>query len=86
VLFGESLGSYGTETTFGDLESMAAGADGTLLVGPPFANPIWRELVDERDTRNPLCGTWSTTTARRSCSFKTLPNCGHRGTRGKSPM
>ena len=53
VLFGESLGSYGTETTFGDLESMAAGAHGTLLVGPPFANPIWRELVDERDDRNP---------------------------------
>ena len=54
VLFGESLGSYGTETTFGDLESMAAGADGTLLVGPPFANPIWRELVDERDTGTPV--------------------------------
>ena len=54
VLFGESLGSYGTETTFGDLESMAAGADGTLLVGPPFANPIWRQLVDGRDEGTPV--------------------------------
>jgi uncharacterized membrane protein len=54
VLFGESLGSYGTETTFGDLESMAAGADGTLLVGPPFANPIWRELVDGRAAGTPV--------------------------------
>jgi Alpha/beta-hydrolase family len=34
VLFRGGLGSYGTETTFGDLESMASGADGTLLVGP----------------------------------------------------
>jgi uncharacterized membrane protein len=56
VLFGESLGSYGAETTFGDLESMAAGADGTLLVGPPFANPIWRALVSERDAGTPV---WS---------------------------
>ena len=54
VVFGESLGSYGTETTFGDLESMAAGADATLLVGPPFANPIWHELVDGRDEGTPV--------------------------------
>jgi uncharacterized membrane protein len=54
VVFGESLGSYGTETTFGDLNSMAAGADSTLLVGPPFANPIWRELVDSRDEGTPV--------------------------------
>ncbi len=56
VLFGESLGSYGTESTFGDLESMAAGSDGALLVGPPFANPIWRELVDAREEGTPV---WS---------------------------
>jgi uncharacterized membrane protein len=54
VLFGESLGSYGTETTFGDLDSMAAGADGVLLVGPPFANPIWSELVEGRDEGTPV--------------------------------
>jgi uncharacterized membrane protein len=54
VVFGESLGSYGTETTFGDLDSMAAGADGILLVGPPFANPIWRELVESRDEGTPM--------------------------------
>jgi len=54
VLFGESLGSYATETTFGSLEGMAAGADGALLVGPPFANPIWRELVDAREEGTPV--------------------------------
>ena len=54
VVFGESLGSYGTETTFGDLDSMATGADGILLVGPPFANPIWGELVNGRDEGTPV--------------------------------
>ena len=48
VLFGESLGSYGTERSHGDVRSMADGADGVLLVGPPFVNPIWRGLVADR--------------------------------------
>jgi uncharacterized membrane protein len=56
VLFGESLGSYGTETAYQDLKSMANGADGALLVGPPFVNPIWRPLVDGRDDGSPV---WS---------------------------
>ncbi|MFI5894948.1 alpha/beta hydrolase [Actinoplanes sp. NPDC051513] len=56
VLFGESLGSYGTEKSFQSLRSMADGADGALLVGPPFVNPIWRPLVDGRDRGSPV---WS---------------------------
>jgi len=47
VVFGESLGSYGTETTYRDLESVTTRTDGALLVGPPFANPIWQKLVDD---------------------------------------
>ena len=54
VLFGESLGSYGTETTFQDVAGVTAGTDGALLVGPPFANPIWRGLVDGRDQGSPV--------------------------------
>jgi uncharacterized membrane protein len=54
VLFGESLGSYGTETAYPDLASLAGGADGALLVGPPFVNPIWNQLVDERDDSSPV--------------------------------
>jgi uncharacterized membrane protein len=54
VLFGESLGSYGTETTYPSLEGMADATDGALLVGPPFANPIWQQLVRERDHGSPL--------------------------------
>ena len=48
LIFGESLGSYGTEKTFGTAERMVAGADGILLAGPTFANPIHRSLTADR--------------------------------------
>ena len=48
LIFGESLGSYGTERTFGSAERMVAGADGILLEGPMFANPVHRELTAGR--------------------------------------
>jgi uncharacterized membrane protein len=48
LIFGESLGTYGTEKTFGTAERMVAGADGILLEGPTFANPIHRRLTDAR--------------------------------------
>jgi uncharacterized membrane protein len=54
LLFGESLGSYGTETSQGNLAALSGGADGTLLVGPPFANPIWRDLVAGRESGTPV--------------------------------
>jgi uncharacterized membrane protein len=54
VLFGESLGSYGTESAYPDLASMASGADAALLVGPPFVNPIRRPLVEGRDPGTPV--------------------------------
>ena len=48
LIFGESLGTYGTEKTFGSAEKMVAGADGILLEGPTFANPIHRQLTAGR--------------------------------------
>jgi uncharacterized membrane protein len=54
LLFGESLGSYGTENAFGDLPEMVHTADGVLLVGPPFANPIRQELIEGRAAGSPL--------------------------------
>jgi uncharacterized membrane protein len=54
LLFGESLGSLGTEKAFRDLPDMAAGADGVLLVGPPFANPIRRGLIGTRAAGCPI--------------------------------
>jgi uncharacterized membrane protein len=48
LIFGESLGTYGTEKTFGTAEKMVAGADGILLEGPTFANPIHQRLSAAR--------------------------------------
>jgi uncharacterized membrane protein len=48
LIFGESLGTYGTEKTFGSASKMAAGADGLLLEGPTFANPIHQQLTAGR--------------------------------------
>jgi uncharacterized membrane protein len=54
LLFGESLGAFGTESTFADAPAMTAGADGVLLVGPPFASPVRSELLPARDPRTPV--------------------------------
>jgi len=49
VVYGESLGSHGIESAFGDLAGLLAATDGALLVGPPHSNPIWN-AVRERGT------------------------------------
>jgi uncharacterized membrane protein len=54
LLFGESLGSFGTESAFGSAGAMRDGADGVLLVGPPFANPIRSSLLPDRDPGSPV--------------------------------
>jgi uncharacterized membrane protein len=54
LLFGESLGSFGTEKAFADTRGLTGGADGALLVGPPFANPIRRDLVGAREPGSPI--------------------------------
>ena len=52
-VFGESLGSYGTELAFDDLADLRAHVDGALLVGPTFANPIWKHLTAQRTAGSP---------------------------------
>jgi uncharacterized membrane protein len=60
VVFGESLGSKGTEFAFvGDdaaasVEAFADRADGVLLVGPTNANPIWQQVIGARDAGSPV--------------------------------
>lgn len=54
LIFGESLGTYGTEKTFGTAGAMVEGADGILLEGPMFANPIHRELTAARAPGSPV--------------------------------
>jgi uncharacterized membrane protein len=48
LIFGESLGTYGTEKTFGSAQKMVDGADGILLEGPTFANPLHQQLTEGR--------------------------------------
>jgi uncharacterized membrane protein len=70
LLFGESLGSFGTETAYGNLGSLTAGADGVLLVGPPFANPIRRDLIAAREPGSPV---WNPVYRTDSVEFTASP-------------
>ena len=54
LLFGESLGSYATETAFDSLSGLVRGADGALLEGPVNVNPIWNEVTDGREKGSPV--------------------------------
>jgi uncharacterized membrane protein len=54
LLFGESLGSYGTEEAFKNVDQMIAGVDGALLVGPVFQNHIHDAVTDDRDKGSPF--------------------------------
>ena len=53
LVFGESLGSYGTESAFDDLDEWTDSVDGALLEGPTFANPLRNTFTDERDSGSP---------------------------------
>jgi uncharacterized membrane protein len=54
LLFGESLGSYGTEAAFDNADQMLSGVDGALLVGPVFRNHVHNEVTDHRDAGSPF--------------------------------
>jgi uncharacterized membrane protein len=49
LVFGESLGSFGTESAFSGVDDIRNRVDGMLLVGPPNRNDLWGELVADRD-------------------------------------
>ena len=54
LLFGESLGSFGTESAFdGGISELLASVDGALLVGPVFQNAIHERLTATRDDGSP---------------------------------
>lgn len=53
LVFGESLGSFGTESAFSGVDDIRNRVDGILLVGPPNRNELWREFVADRDAGSP---------------------------------
>lgn len=48
-LYGLSLGSYGVESILQSIDIVNEPIDGALMVGPPFVNELWYQLVDERE-------------------------------------
>ena len=54
LVFGESLGSFGTESAFTSPRNLLANVDGALLVGPTFVNPLHGKLTSERDDGSPF--------------------------------
>ncbi|HEY2223454.1 alpha/beta-hydrolase family protein [Actinomycetospora sp.] len=53
VVFGESLGSLGSQAAFPTLDDVRARADGALWNGPPNSSPLWHGLVAGRDPGSP---------------------------------
>ncbi|HSJ84585.1 MAG TPA: alpha/beta-hydrolase family protein [Acidimicrobiia bacterium] len=48
-LYGLSLGAYGVEAILTSINIINEPIDGALMVGPPFVNELWSELVANRD-------------------------------------
>jgi uncharacterized membrane protein len=53
VVYGESLGSYATESAFDGIADLRERTDGALLVGAPHFNPLRGELTRRRDPDSP---------------------------------
>lgn len=60
IVFGESLGSYGSEsglvgaTAADSVANAAGGSSGVLWTGPTNSNPIWEQLVEAREPDSPV--------------------------------
>jgi uncharacterized membrane protein len=53
LVYGESLGSFASESAFSGLADVRNRVDGALWVGPPNFNPLWRGFVERRDAGSP---------------------------------
>ncbi|GGC73617.1 alpha/beta-hydrolase family protein [Hoyosella rhizosphaerae] len=52
-VYGESLGSYGSEAAFEGLADLREKVSGALWVGPMNMNRLWRSLTERRDPGSP---------------------------------
>ena len=53
LVFGESLGSQGSESAFSGLADIRDRTDGVLWAGPPNSNPLWSRFEARRDPGSP---------------------------------
>lgn len=54
LVFGESLGAFGSEQVFAGLDDAQRRTDGVLWVGPPGAAPLWQQLTAQREPASPI--------------------------------
>ncbi|GAA5044459.1 alpha/beta hydrolase [Nocardia callitridis] len=53
LVYGESLGSEGSEAAFDGLADLRSKVDGALWVGPPNSNRLWNQFISRRDPGSP---------------------------------
>lgn len=53
VVFGESLGAYGANGAFSDLDALLGQSQGALFEGPPNSTAMWRSLTAQRQPGSP---------------------------------
>lgn len=49
VVFGESLGAFGSQAAFSGIQDLTTRAGGALFSGPPNASAMWRRYTEQRD-------------------------------------
>ena len=60
IVYGESLGSYGSENAFAEgtasesIDNALSQVDGVLWAGPTFANPVWDQIKATRNADSPV--------------------------------
>ena len=54
LLYGESLGVFGSEAMFADPETIGESTDGVLWVGPPRASRLWSHFTSRRNPSSPV--------------------------------
>ncbi len=52
-VYGESLGSFGGQKAFANLDDMRTRTSGAVLAGTPNFTELWQSLVDQRDAGSP---------------------------------
>lgn len=52
-LYGLSLGSFGVESILTSINIINEPVNGAFMTGPPFVNPLWNEITDDRDPGSP---------------------------------
>ena len=53
VIYGLSLGAYGGQSVFTDVDDLRARTDGALFVGSPHSSELWKSLQLSRDPGSP---------------------------------